>query len=110
MLHDPWRPAFLALIAGLMTAGAAVAETTAPKAVSVGEGALLAGPCAACHGTDGRSPGSIPAIHGRPADAVAEFLLKYRSGELKGTVMNRIAAGFTPEQIKAIADHFGAVK
>lgn len=68
---------------------------------------LLAGPCATCHGQDGKSPGSIVALHGRPAKTLAELLELYRTKELTGTVMNRIVAGYTPEQLRAIADHLG---
>jgi len=85
---------------------AAVAVLTAPAVAAppASEGAMLAAPCAACHAPDARS---IPAIAGLPAETLGELLLKYQSGEIEGTVMNRIAAGYTPEQIRAIADHLG---
>jgi cytochrome subunit of sulfide dehydrogenase len=70
-------------------------------------GALLAAPCAECHGQDGKSPGSIVGLYGRPTSVLGELLENYRTKALTGTVMNRIAAGYTPEQLKAIAAHLG---
>jgi sulfide dehydrogenase cytochrome subunit len=71
---------------------------------------MLAGSCAACHGTDGQSPGSIPAIAGISAEDMVRLLQAYRSGEATGTVMNRIARGFTDEEIIALAAHFAALR
>ena len=56
---------------------------------------LLAQMCAACHGPDGRSPGSIPALAPLNAEAVRAFLLAYRAGDIEATVMNRIARALT---------------
>lgn len=78
-----------------------------PALAEDARGAILAGSCAACHGPEGRSPGAIPAIDGLPAEDMARLLGEYRSGALAGTVMNRIARGFTDDEIAAIAAHLG---
>ena len=71
-------------------------------------GAVLSASCAGCHGTDGRSPGSIPPIHGRPAEFIRASLEEFRSGKRPSTVMGRHARGYTDEEITLIADYFAA--
>jgi cytochrome subunit of sulfide dehydrogenase len=48
-------------------------------------------------------------VGGNPADIVAA-MQAYRSGQRPGTVMDRIAKGFTDDEIKAIADWYAAQK
>lgn len=100
------RRAFVAGAALLLSLpfaqSAAAAEATA---------AMLAGPCASCHGTDGRSPGAIPPIAGAPFAVLKAQLDAYRTDEIPGaTVMNRIAKGLTPTEIETLARHFSALK
>jgi sulfide dehydrogenase cytochrome subunit len=70
--------------------------------------AVLANSCAACHGPEGRSPGSIPTIAGKDAAYIRNSLRAFRDGELKATVMDRIARGYTDQEIDLIADFYGA--
>lgn len=73
--------------------------------------AVLTGSCANCHGTDGRSPGSIPSIAGAPFAVLKAQLESFKAGETQGaTVMTRIAKGFTAEEIETLARHFAALK
>lgn len=72
--------------------------------------AILANPCAGCHGMDGVSAGSIPSINHLSADAIVAALKAYQSGERPGTVMDRIAKGYTDEEIRRIADYFHSLK
>ena len=72
--------------------------------------AMLANPCAGCHGTDGASPGSIPSIKGMPGDYLVSTMKAFKSGKRKGTVMNRIARGYTDEEIELMAKHFSSAK
>ena len=71
------------------------------------EAALLAAMCGACHGPDGRSPGSIPSLAPLNEEAVRVFLLAYRTGDVEPTVMDRIARALTDAEIEALARHFG---
>ncbi|MBI3775530.1 MAG: cytochrome C [Gammaproteobacteria bacterium] len=73
-------------------------------------GAILANPCAGCHGMDGVSTGSIPSINLLSADAIVAALKAFKSGERPGTVMDRIAKGYTDEEIQRIADYFQPLK
>ncbi len=72
--------------------------------------AMLANPCGGCHGTDGASPGPIPAINSMPGSSIASAMKDFKSGKRKGTVMGRIARGYTDEEIDLMAKHFGATK
>ena len=83
---------------GLIAASTALAEPPS-------RGAMLSGSCAGCHGTDGRSPGSIPPIHGRSAESIRESLQDFRSGKRPSTVMGRHAKGYTDEEISLIAEY-----
>jgi len=69
---------------------------------------MLAASCAGCHGTDGQSPDSIPTIQGKSADYIAGKLRAYKAGEGNPTVMNRLAKGYSDEEIDAIAAWFAA--
>lgn len=83
---------------------AALGETAAAGAPTP---SALADACAPCHGTDGLSPGAIPALTGKSVDYIAERMLAYKSGAREGTVMNRIAKGYDDDEIAAIARHLG---
>lgn len=72
---------------------------------------LLAAACANCHGTDGRSPGSIPSIAGRPETILKGQLQAFKSGTPPAgtTIMDRLAEGLSDEQIGALALHFSQI-
>ena len=97
---------FPTLVAAVvLVAGAAAA--VAPAGAAEPDPALLAEMCGACHGPDGRSPGSIPALAPLNEEAVRAFLLAYRAGDIEATVMNRIARALTDAEIEALARRFG---
>ena len=53
---------------------------------------------------------TVPRLNGRnPADIVAA-MQAFQSGQLPSTVMDRIAKGFSDDEIKAIAAWYGAQK
>lgn len=72
--------------------------------------AILANPCAGCHGMDGVSPGTIPSINHLSSDAIVAAMKAFKSGERPGTVMDRIAKGYTDEEIQRIADYFHSLE
>ncbi|MDH3899910.1 MAG: cytochrome C [Gammaproteobacteria bacterium] len=78
------------------------------QADEISRATLLSISCAGCHGTDGKSPGSIPAIGGRSSDFIATALRQFSTGERAGTVMGRHATGYTDEEILLIADYFAS--
>ncbi|HUH61179.1 MAG TPA: hypothetical protein VL001_14030 [Candidimonas sp.] len=73
---------------------------------------VLAGACANCHGPDGRSPGGIPAIAGRPETILIGQLRAFKSDAppANTTIMNRLVKGFSDEQLTALARHFSQIK
>lgn len=79
-------------------------------AAEISQGAMLSNSCAACHGTDGNSPGAIPSLHGKSADFIARALKEFRSGERSSTVMGRHATGYSDQEIQMIADYFSGLK
>ena len=62
--------------------------------------------CSGCHG--GVAP--VPVLAGRDAAETVTALDAFRAGTKQATVMDRIAKGFSDEEIKAIADWYGAQK
>jgi sulfide dehydrogenase cytochrome subunit len=69
---------------------------------------MLSNSCAACHGTDGRSPGEIPSINGKSAEFLSQALHDFREGKRAATVMGRHASGYSDEEIRLIADYFSS--
>lgn len=95
---------------GLMAATLAI-SAFAGVAQAQDNGALLAGPCASCHGTDGVSPGSIPSIAGQPYAVLIAQLNAFKAGEIPGaTVMTRLARGYTDEELEALARYFSEIE
>jgi len=81
------------------------------SALTEAEISVLAGSCANCHGTDGRSPGTIPPIAGQAAPVLEAQLKAFKAKQTPGTtVMDRLASGYTDEQIAALARYFSQVK
>ena len=71
----------------------------------------LAATCANCHGTDGRTQGSVvPSLAGRERGQLASLLREFRDGKRPATVMHQLAKGFTEEQIDSLAAYFAAAK
>lgn len=87
----------LALVGGLALSTAAVAGPTP---------AMLAGTCAACHGTHGSSAGYIPSLAGATPEYFTETMKAFKSGARKATVMDRVAKGYSDEEITAMAGYF----
>ena len=87
-----------------------LAAATTSQAAGITQGAMLANSCAACHGTDGQSPGAIPSIHGKSAPFISRTLTEFRSGERPSTVMGRHTKGYSDEEIQLIAEHFATLK
>jgi cytochrome subunit of sulfide dehydrogenase len=57
--------------------------------------------CGACH--PARPGGLVPSLAGRPAPDIVEAMLAFRAGRGPVTLMDRIAKGFSEEEIGAIA-------
>ncbi len=66
--------------------------------------------CYTCHGTDGESPGEIPKLKGKTPEKIEEKLLQFRQDQGDPTIMNRIAKGYTEDEIKRIAEYLGGLQ
>ncbi|NLY28189.1 MAG: hypothetical protein GX049_11715 [Alcaligenaceae bacterium] len=109
-MHTVTRALCRGLAAGaLMIASGLLPAAAEPSTFDV---TVLAATCANCHGTDGRSPGSIPSIAGRPETILAAQLNAYRSDTPPAgtTIMNRLVKNFDDAQIEALARHFASIK
>ena len=93
--------------------GAAVLFTTPAQAgggssaaVDTGNlnSALLVSNCVVCRGQGGESQGYTPSIDGLNKNQMISALMDFKSGNRKGTIMQRIAPGYTDAQIEAIAN------
>jgi cytochrome subunit of sulfide dehydrogenase len=55
---------------------------------------------------EGKSNGAIPSLYGMSAKQLESALLAFKSGKRNGTIMNRIAKGYTDNEIAAVAEYF----
>lgn len=58
--------------------------------------------CSGCH-LMSRATSPVPRIYGRPADTIVTLVAAFRAGTKPATVMDRIAKGFTDDEMRAIA-------
>ncbi len=79
------------------------------RASEITRAVMLSNSCAACHGTDGNSPGAMPSINGKSAQFISRALLDFREGKREATVMGRHAAGYSDDEIALIADYFSTL-
>jgi sulfide dehydrogenase cytochrome subunit len=90
-----WLPFWAA-----MAAGVAVAADAPPGASS----------CSGCHPASRSVDTPVKQLVGRKPEEIVAAVKAFRSGEKPATIMDRIAKGFTDDEIKAIADWYGAQK
>lgn len=97
----------LVLVLALVIPLAVAALPAAAQEPGRAEVQVLAGPCANCHGPDGRSPGAIPSIAGLDAGEAAARMLAFRDGRVpSATIMPRLMRGYDESQIRALARWF----
>lgn len=77
----------------------------AAPALVLGDAPPGAASCLGCHPAAATS-GPVPALAKLPAQQIVTALQAYRSGTRPATVMDRIAKGFTDEEIEAIAQWY----
>lgn len=96
------RTTALCTFALLALGGTAHADETAP--------ALLATACFSCHGVDGKSPGEIPSIAGKTAAQMSTSLKAFKADQVMGTIMNRLAKGYTDAELDALAAYYANLR
>lgn len=71
--------------------------------------APLAATCNNCHGVDGISAGgSMASLAGQSEEYLRTIMSEWRSGERFSTTMGRLLAGYSEEQINALAAYYAA--
>jgi cytochrome subunit of sulfide dehydrogenase len=97
---------------GSMAAMLAAACLWLPVASAQDAGAArgMAATCANCHGTDGRSAGSVPGLAGSDKNHIVQQMQDFKSGKRPSTIMQQLAKGFSDAQIEQIAAYFAAQK
>jgi sulfide dehydrogenase cytochrome subunit len=88
----------------------AVLGAPAPLLAADASGQAIAYTCAGCHGTNGVSQGTAPSLAGEKAETLKQVLLDFKSGKEQGTIMNRIAKGYSDEELAAVAEFFAKQK
>ena len=73
------------------------------------KGKLLALSCTSCHGTHGLSPGAMPTLYGKSEEYLEQSMREYKSDKRPSTMMNRIAKGYTLEEILLISKYFASL-
>jgi cytochrome c553 len=95
--------------AGLLAA-ALLAAALPALAQDARRGAELAGPCAQCHGSNGRSQiHDIPSLAGQPADFITIQMILLREGLRNAPAMQPFAAGKSDQDIQDIAAYFATL-
>jgi sulfide dehydrogenase cytochrome subunit len=94
------KKALVALIGSVFMAG--TAQVLADPSAS-----MLANTCASCHGTEGKSVGpASPNLAGMSETYFIDSMTAFKEDRRPGTIMNRIAKGYTESQIEAMAGYF----
>lgn len=89
---------------------AAVAFVLSMAAAQAAEAPPGAAACSGCHASSARVETPVPPLNGRPAADIASQMIAYKSSQRPGTIMDRIAKGFSEEEIRAIAAWYEAQK
>jgi cytochrome c553 len=92
--------------------GAVVAAMIILSTGSAGAAEAPAGAaqCSGCHANAAGVETPVPSLKGRAATEIADATIAYKSGARQGTIMDRIAKGFSDEEIRAIAAWYAEQK
>ena len=85
---------------------AAAIALIAAATVASAEPPAGAASCSGCHPSSARVSSPVLRLNGLDRAAIVRAMQDFRSGQRTGTVMDRIAKGFTDEEIQAIAAWF----
>jgi len=94
-----------AVLAAAIAIGSIAAATAASAEPPAGAAA-----CTGCHPSSARVVSPVPRLTGMDRAAIVRAMQEFRSGTRTGTVMDRIAKGFTDEEIQAIAAWYATQK
>lgn len=94
----------------LIALGAFLFSSAVSASDDITRGEMIGVTCAGCHGTDGVGGTAIPPLKGRDLSYMEEALIAYRNDKRPGSIMPRIAKGYTEEELKAVAAYFASMK
>jgi cytochrome c553 len=89
----------------VVVSAAVLAAVTGARAAEPPVGAAA---CSGCHPTSADVETPVARLAGRNAADIVTAMEGFRSGQTPATVMNRIAKGFSIEEIQAIAAWYAA--
>jgi cytochrome c553 len=95
-------PRVVAAAIGALSIAVAVVASAEPPAGAVS--------CSGCHPASAKVTSPVPRLAGQDRATIVRAMQDFRSGQRAGTVMDRIAKGFTDDEIQALADWFAAQK
>jgi sulfide dehydrogenase cytochrome subunit len=89
---------------------AASAVVFSMSGIARAEGPPGAASCSGCHAASARVETPVPPLKGRSQADITDAMIEYKSGKRGGTIMDRIAKGFSDEEIRAIAAWYAGQK
>lgn len=92
-----------------LTAAVAIVLASAGAAYAA-EAPAGAASCSGCHAANPRVQTPVPSLAGRPAADIANEMIAFKGGQRPGTIMDRIAKGFSDDEIRAIAAWYESQK
>lgn len=84
----------------VLLSGASIAADAPPGATA----------CSGCHPANSSIATTVARLNNRDAAQIAAAMQEFRTGQRPATVMDRIAKGFTEDEIRAIAAWFAVQK
>ena len=70
--------------------------------------AALAASCRGCHLEEDIQPSSaIPSLTSLSSTTIEQAMLAFQSGQRQSTVMQRIAKGYTPAEVRQLSQYLG---
>lgn len=102
----PFRFLFAAVVVSVF-GQSACAEGLDAKGLDAPVGALS---CSGCHPASANVQTPALRIAGRSADDLVTALLAFKAGKMPATVMDRVAKGFTDDEIRAIASWYAGAE
>jgi cytochrome subunit of sulfide dehydrogenase len=83
---------------------------SSPPVLAASEPPPGATSCSGCHTSATAAASPVSRLYGRNADEIMTAMTGFRDGSLPATVMNRIAKGFSDDELRAIAAWLAAQK
>ena len=73
-------------------------------------GEMLGRNCITCHGQGAAGEGAIPSLKALSVEQIVADMRDFRSGKRRGTIMNRIAEGYSADEDQRVAQYLTSLK